>query len=405
MLICFSFCFSLEWHCETYGQPLDFSAVEPEDLALRLRKFYCEATPKQTDARKRAVGDAQATEYHRNSLLNIRAAINRHIKDLKRDVDIVRDKPFKRANNTLDGFLKHKTATGLSAPVKHKEILSEADLVKIASHLENYDCSAQILRDCAWYVIAIHFVTRGLEAHHQLRRDSLSFRHDESGQYVTLSHDLQQKNHQGGIEKSEHKGEKRVYATGTKLCPVKVLKLFLEKTDPEAEMLFNQMNEQAISNPDIEIWYTTKQLSKRTFCNFMPNISKAANLSTRYTAHCLRATAIEMLNDEGFQARHIMFMSNHRNEASLRSYSRGCSNGQKKQMSSALSRLVGGHKACATPPPPPSTSMEIALPSSSSPENVRIPLSQMVQNNKQNISEMEFFNGAIITNCTFNISK
>jgi len=80
------------------------------------------------------------------------------------------------------GFLGHKTATGLSAPVKNKEILSDADLVKISSHLENYNCSPQILRERAWYILAMNFVTRWLEAHIEFCRGSLYFRQDESGQ-------------------------------------------------------------------------------------------------------------------------------------------------------------------------------------------------------------------------------
>jgi len=81
-----------------------------------------------------------------------------------------------------------------------------------------YNCSPQILRDRAWYIIAINFVTRGLEAHHELCRGSLYFRQDESGQYVTLRHDLQLKNHLCGLEKSENKGEKTVILL--QLCSV-----------------------------------------------------------------------------------------------------------------------------------------------------------------------------------------
>ena len=42
--------------------------------------------------------------------MNIRSAINRHIKDIGRNVDIVRDVRFNKCNRTLDGFLKTKVA-------------------------------------------------------------------------------------------------------------------------------------------------------------------------------------------------------------------------------------------------------------------------------------------------------
>ena len=37
---------------------------------------------------------------------NIRAAINRHLSDLERDMDIMKYKELKSANDTLDGKLK-----------------------------------------------------------------------------------------------------------------------------------------------------------------------------------------------------------------------------------------------------------------------------------------------------------
>ncbi|KAH3836454.1 hypothetical protein DPMN_109824 [Dreissena polymorpha] len=58
------------------------------------------------------------------------------------------------------------------------------------------------------------------------------------------------------------------------------------------------------------------------------------------TGQCLRATAIQAINDAGYEARHIMFMGGHRNDASIRSYNRGCIIEQKKSMSNTLSALT-----------------------------------------------------------------
>ncbi|KAH3815686.1 hypothetical protein DPMN_144217 [Dreissena polymorpha] len=72
----------------------------------------------------------------------------------------------------------------------------------------------------------------------------------------------------------------------------------------------------------------------------MKNISTSAKLSQCYTGHCLRATAIQAMNDASYEARHIMFISGHRNEASICSYNRGCNITQKKSMSNTLSALT-----------------------------------------------------------------
>lgn len=138
------------------------------------------------------------------------------------------------------------------------------------------------------------------------------------------------KNYQGGIHKLEALNDKRMYETGNETCPVKMLKFFLSKTDPNASHLFNKCVKDAISYPkDCNIWYTADPMKKRSYVNFLPDICKAAGCK-RYTAHCLRATAIQAMNDAGFEARHIMYFSGHRNEASIRSYNRELSSTQKK---------------------------------------------------------------------------
>ena len=59
---------------------------------------------------------AQSQKYHKILMKNIRPAINRHIQDLDRDFDIVRDKGFRKANDILDDKLKNSLQKGLSRP-------------------------------------------------------------------------------------------------------------------------------------------------------------------------------------------------------------------------------------------------------------------------------------------------
>lgn len=72
----------------------------------------------------------------------------------------------------------------------------------------------------------------------------------------------------------------------------------------------------------------------------MSDISKNAKCSTSYTAYCLRATAIQGMNNAGFEKRPIMHMSGHKNNASVKSYNRVCSTAQKKQISDTLNGLT-----------------------------------------------------------------
>ena len=70
-------------------------------------------------------------------------------------------------------------------------------------------------------------------------------------------------------------------------------------------------------------------------------ISTLAKLNTNYTNHSIRTTCITLLDDAGFEPRHIMRTSGHRSETSIRSYSHRLSDNKKRQISETLSSAVG----------------------------------------------------------------
>lgn len=346
----------------------------------------------------------QAGDYHKNSMKSIRGAINRYLQDIGRNIDIVRNPEFKAANRVLDGLLKDRMQKGISKPTAHKAIISPTDLMKIQTYLGNAAANPLILRHCVWYNISIHFVTRGIEFHNQLRLNSFEFLVDEIGEYASLTHETKQKNYQGGTRSDEAPYDKRMYATGTPNCPLAMLRLLITKTDPAATMLFNQYNAEAVTLPrSTAHWFTAKPLSKRTFSSFMPDISKWANTS-RYTAHCLRATAIQYLNDAGHETRHIMFLSGHRNESSIRSYNRSVSSLQKKSLSSTLSAIAVGRAPTSqsTVPAVMSPQNQLSLPSSDVQRPAIMPTVSVSTNNNNFTATPGFLSNSSFTGCTFN---
>ena len=72
----------------------------------------------------------------------------------------------------------------------------------------------------------------------------------------------------------------------------------------------------------------------------MREISEEAQLSTIYTNHSVRATAITLWSDAGLENHHIMAISGHRNEQSLKSYNSRPSSTQLRQSSDILSRSL-----------------------------------------------------------------
>jgi hypothetical protein len=78
-------------------------------------------------------------------------------------------------------------------------------------------------------------------------------------------------------------------------------------------------------------------LGKKVKC-----ISKQANLSLYYTNRVIRATTITILDRNGYEARHIMAVSGHRNESSIKSYSK-TDETTKNKMASCLMSVVASN--------------------------------------------------------------
>lgn len=179
--------------------------------------------------------------YHKNTLINIKEAINRHLADIQKDVNIVHDKEFRTANGILDGFFKERTWLDLSKPTSHKDIIEIHDLQKIYKYLQGATSSPVVLRHAVWYFLSINFITRGLEFHHKFNHNSFVFCTDETCQYAALQHKTLQNNHQGGVDADDSHTDKRMYATDNEnCCHVYLLKLLISKTDSNATNLFNQ---------------------------------------------------------------------------------------------------------------------------------------------------------------------
>ena len=58
-----------------------------------------------------------------------------------------------------------------------------------------------------------------------------------------------------------------------------------------------------------DIWFDNAAVGKNTPGDKMKILSQKYNLSAVYTNHSLRATTITMLDNEGYEARHIMAIS------------------------------------------------------------------------------------------------
>jgi hypothetical protein len=129
--------------------------------------------------------------------------------------------------------------------------------------------------------------------------------------------------------------------TGNPRCPVASLSLYLSKLHPDNEAFF-QRSATKMPDDNSSPWYTKQALGHNTIGKMMLKISEQAHLSKMYTNHCVRATCITLLDRNGFESRHIMGISKHKSESSLKHYSARLCDDKRVKASEILNRACNG---------------------------------------------------------------
>lgn len=96
------------------------------------------------------------------------------------------------------------------------------------------------------------------------------------------------------------------------------MQLYISKLNPNCSA-FDQYPKRKWS-ADYQIWYENRPLGINKLGDMMKDISAEAELSQKYTNHCVRATAITLWSNAGLANRHILAIPGHRNEQSLKSW-------------------------------------------------------------------------------------
>ncbi len=91
---------------------------------------------------------------------------------------------------------------------------------------------------------------------------------------------------------------------------------------------------------DDEVWFDKVPVGTTKLGAFMKDLSSNAHLSAVFTNHSIRATCITNLDQAGFESRHIMSISSHRSESTVKTYTKKCPEAKKHQMSDALADKI-----------------------------------------------------------------
>ena len=310
----------------TYCGTKDLAIVEAEQLetnklCIILRRFYAEIRTKGGEF------------YAKKSMQTIRYGLQRHFLKL-RQFDIVNDSTFQDANEMFTAMMVKLKEEGKGA-VKHKEPIEPEDMIKIRSSAALNQHIPRGLQNKVFIDIMLHMSQRGRENLREMESYEFEIKRDANNRrYVMRVRDRLTKNHRLDDARSQA-GVMYETPQDPENCPVNSLEKYLMRLNPNCDA-FWQRPKPPSQVKDDDVWYDNVPVGKNKLYNKMKELSEQANTSQVYTNHCLRATNVTLLDEAGFEARHIMSVTGHRSEASIRSYSRTGIN-KKRKMSAALS--------------------------------------------------------------------
>lgn len=305
----------------------DFESYSKDQLAKVLTKFYVEV--------RRENGD----NYKTGSLINIRAAVNRHLKSSGHVINIIIEPVFAQANLAFSAKQANLKRGGYG-DTQHYPPIDENDIDKLyRSGIFDEDTPSG-LQSKVWFELMYYICRRGRENLRKLEKDHFAITEDSNGRrYVYQCKDEMSKKIRGDNMKSRVDAG-RMYATDGDGCPVASFEKYISKLNPNNSALFQAPLKSAPCDSE-KPWYKNAPLGEKQLGNFMSRLSLAAGLSRRYTNHSLRSTCITVLDESGFDSRDICNVSGHRNERSIRTYVGRPNDAKKQKLSDALSSSIG----------------------------------------------------------------
>ncbi|KAL5015909.1 hypothetical protein ScPMuIL_005498 [Solemya velum] len=312
---------------EQNGTDVEFEAYTLDRLNSSLKSFYVGA--RKTDG----------THYKKTALQNIRYGLKRYLKE-KRKIDILSDSAFTESNEVFKAVAVNLKKRGLGT-VEHHPPIAECDLKKLYSgDTPVFDINTPYgLQRKVWFDLTLYLCRRGRENLREMKKETFKVAVDDSGRkFVYQNIEEMDKNHRADNENAVTEG--RMYKIqGSPCCPVTSFEKYIAKLNPNRDDLWQRPKDE-FSTED-EIWYINAPVGKNTLSKLMVEISKLAKLSCEYTNHSVRATSITLMDISGISGRHIIKVTGHSSEASLKHYSRFCSVGKKREMSDTLSSALG----------------------------------------------------------------
>ena len=281
--------------------------MEGTEMNNCLPKFYL-------SARKQ-----DGSHYKKKSLLSIRAALDRYLRSppINKKFFICDTIQFNEANKAVNSYLKHLASTGLIAVMVHKNPL-KAEVVQKLFEARELACAETknplALLQTTWFYVSLYLGKRRREIQSLMKKSVLRLTVTATGEeFFELNKAepgavLSTNNYTGGIDGSEDQGDGKIFSySGSKRCPVKTIKAYLSRLNPEVHALFQRPKDASVrfSPEEDRIWFELKVLGRNTLENMLKNMTQRAGIHPYFTNHSLRATAVTVLSSVNVKTRQI----------------------------------------------------------------------------------------------------
>ncbi len=135
--------------------------------------------------------------------------------------------------------------------------------------------------------------------------------------------------------------------TGSTLNPVAIFEKYIEHLNPNCNRLWQWLKNNV--TPADPVWFEKAPVGHTKIGNFMKELSEKVKLSKVYTNHSIQATCITKLDQANFESRHIMAVSSHKSESTVKTYAKKCPESKKREMSETLTESMGTKRPCPGP--------------------------------------------------------
>ena len=265
----------------------EIDAMTPYQLDEFLSKFYAE------------VRKGDGSLYSKNAINCIRYGLQKRF--LKNGFDIINDKQFFTASNTMfTAVLTNLKREGKDI-VQHKKPITIEDFKKLYSSYALDTSHPEGLQNKVFVDIMVHLCNHGRDNLREMKFNDFQILTDECGRrYVCISSKLLKKNRGDTNEERRLKG--RMYEMpGHSRCPVSSFENYLSKLHAKCNAFWQQPSRNYYAHKGTN-WYCEIPLGVKTLGRKMSKLSAEIGLSQSYTNHCLRSTCITALDQLSFEA-------------------------------------------------------------------------------------------------------